>query len=350
MSDRQWKSSYDDDGNGDRLAKLKAILSRIFGDGENPFAWGFTLFRVFGIRFRIHLLFIVYLLSELIFTVPGNRDGFAFVWPRLVAMLTLVMIHEIAHCMICRRVGGESDEIMLWPLGGFAHCVIPDDWKSELRVALAGPLSNVILIPVFGIPLYLLTQSSSFLAFNPILLGGNTTVSTLPSGETTWWLILLSSFYAMNWTLVIFNLLIPMFPLDSARILYSLLWRRTTSSKAMWQTVNIGLGVATLVGLIGIIMQDGKILLAIAILSGIACSMKRRRLQFLQYGDSIPGLNNEGESWKSGPVVDEDDQEIISQSEVDRILAKISSSGIESLSRKERRSLKRATETSRKSQ
>lgn len=349
MSDRDWQSSNPPDS-GDRLARLKAILARIFGDGENPLAWGFTIFTLKGIRVRIHLLFIIYLLSELIFTLPGNREGFAFAWPRLIAMLTLVLVHEFGHCFYCRRIGGQAREIMLWPLGGLAMCTVPEDWKSELRVAAAGPMVNLLLVPVFALPLYLLTGSFSSLSFNPMTLGASSMNLTLPTGETTWWLVAIGSFYSMNLVLLVFNLCVPMYPMDSARILQAILWKRTTQSKAMWQTVNIGLGVATVLGLIGIIFQDGKMLLAIAIFGGIVCSMERRRLQFLQYGEMIPGFSGEGESWKNGPVVDGEDEEIIPKTEIDRILGKISESGIGSLSRKERRSLKRATESSRKSQ
>jgi stage IV sporulation protein FB len=349
MSDRDWQSSYPPEG-GDRLAKPKAILARIFGDGENPMAWGFTLFTVRQIRVRIHLVFLVYLLYELIFTLPGNRDGFVFVWPRLAAMLVLVLAHEFAHCIVCRRIGGKANEIMLWPLGGLAHCGVPDDWKSELQVALAGPMVNLALVPVFAIPLYLLTGTMGSLSFNPLTLGASDAALTLRSGETTWWLVVLGAFYSINLVLLLFNLLFPMYPMDSARILLAVLWRRTTHSKAMWLTVNIGIGAATVLGLVGIIFQDGKMLLAIAIFGGIVCSMERRRLQFLQYGEMIPGLSGEGESWKNGALVDDDDEEIIAQEELDRILVKISTTGMGSLSRKERRTLKRSTEISRKSQ
>ncbi|MBL4699126.1 MAG: hypothetical protein JKX70_09870 [Phycisphaerales bacterium] len=351
MSDREWKSSYDEQ-DGDRLAKPKAILARIFGDGENPLAWGFTIFTIKGIRVRIHLLFIVYLLSELIFTLPGNREGFIFVWPRLVAMLSLVLAHEVGHCVVCRRIGGQATEIMLWPLGGLAMCTAPDDWKSQFKVAMAGPMVNLILVPVFAIPLYFLTGSFASLAFNPVTLGTSAADIVLVSGEAVWWLEVIRAFYSINLVLLVFNLFIPMYPMDSARILQAILHKRSSASKAMFLTVNIGLGVATALGLVGIIFQDGKMLLAIAIFGGIVCSMEKRRLEFLQYGEMIPGLKGEGEAWKNTsnePIVDEDDEEIISQAELDRILAKISSTGIESLSRKERRTLKRATESSRKS-
>ncbi len=350
MSDRGWKSSYDDDPmGGDRFAKPKAILARIFGDGENPLAWGFTVFTIKGVRVRIHLLFIVYLLGALIFTLPGNQEGFVFVWPRLLAMVVLVLVHEFGHCFVCRRVGGQVDEVMLWPLGGLASCRVPGDWKSELKVALAGPMANLVLVPMFAVPLYVLTGTGASLGFNPMTLGVGSAELTLVSGEATWWLELIGAFYAINLVLLVFNLFVPMFPMDSARAVYALLWKRSTESKAMWQTVNLGLGVATVLGLVGIVFADGKMLLAIAIFGGIVCSMERRRLQFLQYGEMIPGLSGSGESWKRGAVVDEDDTEVVSQDEMDRILAKISESGMGSLSRKDRRTLKRATESSRKS-
>lgn len=349
MSDRDWQSSYPPEG-GDRLAKAKAIMARIFGDGENPLAWGFTLFSIKGIRVRIHLLFVIYLLSELIFTLPGNQEGLLFVWPRLVAMVTLVLLHEFGHCIMCRRIGGRADEIMLWPLGGLAMCTVPEDWKSELRVSIAGPMVNLLLIPVFAIPLYIATGSLSSLGFNPMTLGTSSMPLTLVSGETTWWLVVLGAFYSMNLVILVFNVFVPMYPMDSARILQALLWKRSSHSKSMFLTVNIGLGVATALGLIGIVFQDGKMLLAIAIFGGIVCSMEKRRLQFLQHGEMIPGLSGEGEAWKKAALVDEDDEEVVQQEELDRILAKISDSGMESLSRKERRMLKRATESSRKSQ
>ncbi|MGV6814071.1 MAG: site-2 protease family protein [Phycisphaerales bacterium] len=350
MSEPDWSSSYRPDQPGDRFAKIKLILARVFGDGENPLAWGFTMFRSAGIRFRIHVLFLALILSELIFTLPGHHAGFDFVWPSLVAMLVLVLAHEIGHCVVCRRLGGEVDEVMLWPLGGLSRCRVPEHWRAELLVAIAGPMVNLLLVPVFALPLYVLTGGFEALGFNPLVLGASSSVVHFPDGTTVWWLVLLEAMYSINLVLLVFNLLVPMLPLDSARILMALLWKRSGESKAMWQTATIGLGVATALGLVGLVFQDGKMLFAIAIFGGIVCSMERRRLQFLQYGQMIPGLGDAGEAWKQGGLVDEDDEEIIPQEEVDRILGKITASGMDSLSRKERRLLKRATESSRKSQ
>jgi len=358
MSEQEWSSSYPPNGpnGGDRFYKVKAILARIFGDGENPLAWGFTVARFKGVRVRLHLLFVIYLISELIFTLPGNQEGFVFVWPRLVAMLALVLVHELAHCFVSKRLGGEFNDIMLWPLGGLYSDSAPEDWKPKLWVALAGPMANMLLVPCFGLPLYLLTNSLGAVSFNPLALGLSAHELVLATGQATWWLELIRAFYAINMVLLVFNLFVPMLPLDGGRILMALLWRSMPKSKAMMRSINIGLGAATVLGLVGILFEDGQMLLVIAIVGGIICSMEKRRLQFLSYGSMVPGhQDNDGESWKTGntgdsePLVDEDDQEIVPQAELDRILSKISESGIESLSRKERRTLKRATESSRKS-
>ncbi len=356
MGERGWPSSYPPGGH-DRTAKARLILSRIFGDGENPLAWGFTVFSTAGIRIRLHLLFIVYLLTELIFTLPGNRDGFVFVLPRLLAMLLLALLHELAHAWSARRAGAEVHELMLWPLGGLASPQAPgDDWRAELRVALAGPMMNLLLLPVFAAPLYLLTGDWGSLTYNPINWGAGHPVLTLRSGETTWWLVALGAFHAVNLTLLVFNLLLPMYPLDAARALEAVLGRTRPSHRAQWLASNTGLGVATAVGLVGLVTEDGTMLFALAVICGLICSLHRRRLQFLALGEMIPGYAPHPEAWRSGPapaptpLADQDDTEAVSQAAIDRILAKISASGIASLSRKERRTLKRATETSRKAQ
>lgn len=97
-------------------------------------------------------------------------------------------------------------------------------------------------------------------------------------------------------------------------------------------------------------MQDATATFALCVVCGLICSFHRRRLQFLATADMIPGIptstfpasenNNDSKPVSNGA----------DQAEIDRILAKISQHGIASLTRKERRTLKRATETSRQSQ
>lgn len=355
MGKSEWKSSYDDDG--DRFAGIKRVLARIFGDGENPLAWGFTVARYSGVTFKIHLVMIVYLLVELIFTMPGHQAGPIFVIPNLVAILVLVVLHEIAHTLVARRNNGIVEQRMLWPLGGFEEAKFDDpNWRAEIRTAIAGPAIHLALMPIFVLPIVLLTGSWGSVFINPLNPAGSIpSLTLLNDGATPWWLVTLWAFYVVNLVLLIVNLLLPMYPMDSATILRILLTPKHGELGARHVTALTGLWVATAVGLVGIIFQDANILLAIAIVSGIVCSIERRRLQFLTYAQMVPGPAYEPVAQaRSSTNGSSNDTETESgkdeQSDLDQILAKISSSGIESLSRSERRTLKKATESSRKTQ
>ena len=347
MSDRDWQSSEYQDR--DRLAGVKAMLARVFGDGENPIAWGFRVAVFRGIPIKLHLLFVVYLIAELIFTLPGNRLGFVYVLPRLIAMVMLVLSREVVHSLAAKRAGGETVEIMLWPMGGLVAPELPDDSNAELKVALSPILFHLMLFPILAIPLYILTQDWQALLFNPLSLRGPEAAITFPDGTETWWLVSLGAIHGVNLVLLIFNLLLPMYPLDLARVLEAVMKRTNSVYRAQWITVHTGLIVATAVGILAIVMQNATPLFALCVVCGLICSMHRRRLQFLATADMIPGYSpgfsstseNKSEVNKVPAGVD--------QVELDRILSKISSHGIQSLSRKEQRTLKRATETSRES-
>lgn len=344
MGQSEWKSSYDD--SGDRFAGIKKVLARIFGDGENPLAWGFPLFSISAIKIKVHLLMVVYLLAQLIFTMPGHKAGPVFVAPILIAMLILALLHELVHASVARRNGATVEHIMLWPLGGLEHPQFDDDPspKAELRTALAGIALHLALIPLFAIPLVLLTGSWQATIFNPFSPSASIHTLLLASNQTTpWWLVALWAFHVVNLIILLANL-IPMYPLDTATVLRITLEKNKGNLAARHITAITGLWVATAVGLVGIIFADAKMLLAIAIVAGIVCTIERRRLQFIDYAQMVPGYPK-----PDTPRYSEPDQ-APNQPNIDRILEKISTTGIESLSRSERRTLKKATESSRKTE
>ncbi len=349
MGQPEWKSSYDDDG--DRFAGIKKVLARIFGDGENPLAWGFPLAKLAGVRFKIHLLMVVYLLAQLIFTMPGHKAGAVFVIPNLVAMVILVFLHELAHAHVARRNGGQSDQRMLWPLGGLEPARFEDeDPKAELRTALAGPALHLALIPLFALPLVLLTGSWDAIIFNPFSPSSSIHTLILATDQTTpWWLITIWAFYVVNLIILMANL-IPMHPFDGATVLRIILAKKRGDLAARHLTAFTGLWVATAVGLVGMVFVDAKMLLAIAIVAGIVCTLERRRLQFLDYALMVPGFSKSDSKPDPEPKSASDQPDHPPTVDLDQILEKISTSGIESLTRRERRTLKKATESSRNSE
>src|SRR5208282_4294037 len=60
----------------------------------------------------------------------------------------IVLMHEFGHALACKSVGGQADRIVLWPLGGVAYVRPPMRPGAMLWSIVAGPLVNVLLLPV----------------------------------------------------------------------------------------------------------------------------------------------------------------------------------------------------------
>lgn len=180
------------------------------------------LFRFSGIQVYLHWTW---------FLVAGysvtNRQGYysSIAWnvAEYLALFLIVLIHEFGHSLACRSVGGVADRIVLWPLGGVAYVNAPRRPGATLWSIAAGPLVNVVLIPVlFGA--HLLAQQTGMLDGNPDLHRFLLTLRTI------------------NFWLLVFNLL-PIFPLDGGQILQSLLWFGVGETKSLL--------IATVIGFVG---------------------------------------------------------------------------------------------------
>jgi Zn-dependent protease len=149
-----------------------------------------------------------------------------------------VLIHELTHSYIAKREGMEVKEITLFIFGGVSQLTKePEDSKMELKVAISGPLSSLVLALIFWI-LFRATLHSPRLVLFTGLLG---------------------YLAFINLSLAIFNL-IPGFPLDGGRVLRALYWRKTGSLKKATQIASesgkwIGVGII-LLGLFWIMMGN----------------------------------------------------------------------------------------------
>src|SRR5262245_16079929 len=145
------------------------------------YSWGLALGRFSGILVRIHWTLLLYWLWQLDGNLRLFHDyrtiGLTFWAISTVLMFLSILLHEFGHCFAARRVGGDADEILMWPLGGLAFCHCPDYWKSHLIVAVGGPLVTALIVAV-SYPSFLLlehygpawTQSFSFEAARTILV------------------------------------------------------------------------------------------------------------------------------------------------------------------------------------
>lgn len=324
---------------------------------DDPMSWSAPIARIARISIRLHLFFILFIAIELLqagFAAPTRGGPAALgVGPTLILLACFfwsVLLHEFGHCIASRAGGGEADEILMWPLGGLATCRPAPNWLAHAATHAGGPLVNLLIValtaPILG------SASGVWLgvAFpSPFHLDGIAAV------ETSWWLM---SLYLLGWTnmvLLLFNLL-PVFPLDGGRILQALLWPKLGYATALRVAVRVGYvgGLGLLV--LGVVRNE-VLLVLIAIFALVVCRQTMRQLDWTQ---QVLGFEP-GPDGELDPVTEPPDPDVVRRErderrraaeseELDRILAKINASGITSLSARERRILRDATERRRQNE
>lgn len=327
---------------------LRGRLRRLLSQGDNPLGWSLPLYRLGGIQVRVHLFFVLYIAFELIFSnLRRDAIGTGYTALFLGMLFLLVLLHEYGHCLACRFVQGEADEILLWPLGGLASCRPPHNWRASLLTTLGGPAVNAVLWPILGTAVGL-TLGRDAVLFNPFfphtaLVGLN---------PDAWWKVGLWWAYYLNFSLLAFNMLCAMFPLDAGRVVQELLWSRLGYRRSMEIATTAGLFVAGGLAVLGMVSQQTT-LFAIAMFGGITCYTERQRLRFS--GETEEEESPFAASLRPEPEVEPEpagpskaelrrrEQERQEQVELDRILAKIKATGLDSLTKSERKALEQAT-------
>jgi len=186
------------------------------------------LFRVAGIQVFLHWSWFVVALIE-ISTRARNYQSPVWNAVEYLALFAIVLLHEFGHALACRSVGGEANEIILWPLGGIAFVNPPPRPGAVLWSIAAGPLVNVVLFPILVAAWYWTARH-----------GAGDTASDLER-------LLFTVAWFINLPLLVFNVL-PIYPLDGGQILQSLLWFRLGRARSLLVAARIGfVGIAGLV-------------------------------------------------------------------------------------------------------
>jgi DNA-binding NarL/FixJ family response regulator/Zn-dependent protease len=178
------------------------------------------LFRFVGIDVFLHWSW--FLVAA--FEIQSRSEKYSSItWNVLeyLSLFLIVMLHEFGHALACRQVGGTANRIMLWPLGGVAYVNPPPRPGATLWCIGAGPLVNLVLLPV----LFLIRGLSQSLGW----------AEAAPDLFT-----LLNAIWFMNLFLLIFNML-PIYPLDGGQILRSLLWFGLGRARSLMVAAIIGL-------------------------------------------------------------------------------------------------------------
>lgn len=187
------------------------------------------LFRFSGITVFLHWSWFLVAAYEISARAKSYSSPVWSVFEYL-ALFLIVTMHEFGHALAGRQVGGTSDHIVLWPLGGVAYVNPPPRPGATLWSLAAGPLVNVALLPIFS-ALVLMGRSFGWPA---------TMADAYQLLVVVWWIDL---------GLLIFNML-PIYPLDGGQILRSLLWFMMGRARSLMAATIIGfIGVAGLIAL-----------------------------------------------------------------------------------------------------
>ncbi len=188
------------------------------------------LFRAFGVDVFVHWSW--FIVAAYLFGMPGGKGLFGqWLWhvATYMTLFAIVLMHEFGHALACRSVGGLADRIVLWPLGGVAYVQPPQRPGAVLWSIAAGPLVNVVLVPI-----------TLAMVLGAGLLGGN-----LPrSNDMERYLTIV---FIMNLSLLAFNLL-PVYPLDGGQMLQALLWFFIGRTKSLMIASATGMVVAAVGG------------------------------------------------------------------------------------------------------
>jgi Zn-dependent protease len=182
------------------------------------------LFRLAGVDLFLHWSWFV----VAVFEIQSRKGRYTSVtWNVLeyLALFLIVLMHEFGHALACRQTGGTANQIVLWPLGGVAYVNPPQRPGATLWSIAAGPLVNVVLLPIL-IAAVVMSRSLGW-------------AQAMPDAYQ-----LLRTVMWIDVSLLVFNML-PIYPLDGGQILRSLLWFVLGRARSLM--------VATALGFVGVV-------------------------------------------------------------------------------------------------
>lgn len=180
----------------------------------------FRLFRLWGIDVHVHWSWLIVAMYSVSTRVP-NYVAPVWALAEYLMLFVVVTMHEFGHALATRQVGGQANQIVLWPLGGVAYVAPPQRPGATLWSIAAGPLVNVALWPVFYVLGWALATNGMF-----------------DENEDLYHFI--KAINLMNVSLLVFNLL-PVYPLDGGQILRSLLWYPLGRGRSLLIATGFGL-------------------------------------------------------------------------------------------------------------
>ena len=189
-----------------------------------------------------------------------------------LSLFGIVLLHEFGHALACRSVGGTAHRIVLWPLGGIAYVTPPPRPGAVLWSLAAGPLVNVVLLPITIVivtvsallgggpqaeridgapPTAVVEKAAEVPGGDAGNEAGENQEATRPSDVHQFFTVVM----VINLVLLVFNML-PIYPLDGGQIVHALLWFVIGRARSLMLVTGVSLVAG--VGLIGLAAIAGN--------------------------------------------------------------------------------------------
>lgn len=263
------------------------------------------LFTVSGIRiganpswFLFLFLMIIWLSDYFGDVLIASSTTVAYVTAVAAAILFFasLLLHELGHALMARRLGIGTSGIDLWLFGGVAKLTRDSQTPGEeFKVAIAGPaVTAVIVLACLGIGAVAANET------------GVLDAATLTRSSTTPWVALLGWLALTNLVLLVFNML-PAFPLDGGRVTRAIAWRvsgdRSRGTRFSGYLGQVFGWLMVAFGLF-IILRTGAIISGIwsAVLGWFLASAARNAVVGSRYSEQLEGVTA-GQIMDMSPVV-----------------------------------------------
>ena len=244
----------------------------------------FRIGRIFGIPILIHYTFLLVIPlfawiigSEITYTIDALTSLFGvtidktlvtagfipYVIGTIVALglFAGVLVHELAHSLVARKMGIKINSITLMIFGGIASMEegTPDP-RAELPMALVGPLMS-LLVGLISIAVMFVIPGF------------------VPAPANAGILIFIFGYLGLlNVILFAFNLL-PAFPMDGGRVLRAFLAKRMPLHRATKIAADVGKGFAIIFGIVGLVFFS-PFLILIALFIYIGASSESTAVKY----------------------------------------------------------------------
>ena len=319
---------------------------------DSLYDWAFPCGTWFGIRVRLSQLF---LFVPIVLGIQRLDARLAAVVG--VTLLIAALLHELAHILALRLTGGVVLETLFWPLGGLTRLSLVSSSATPVATSFAGPLMNslVCVVCLTGFT----RNDIQWGLLNPLEL------PAVDLSKEVGRSLLAITFY-VNWLLVVANLL-PAIPMDAGRVTELLLSNRFGASLGQQTAARFGIFVSL------VLLTAGLLFVSVWMCALAACLVAYNLREHLRqqisdsFDESFMGYDfSQGYTSleRSVPVETEIRPSLFqrwlarrracreerqraraleAERELDFLLAKVHTYGINSLTDSERRTLKRAS-------